>query len=195
MQNTSFPRPCSRDTSHAPGAVWDTGTGGKLCILSFLAPLLLPSYRLATAPYIPVSVPCNCFLLMVQGFPPVLFVPEIKLTALGVPPLRSAFWLMCAAYWPILTKMHQKHPILNRNTDCPALPCCLFFSHIRIPLEALDCSPPGGKQPSQTLCKGGCDTECRSQKCCGGSSHEPGPRKSSPSAWPTSADRLATILD
>lgn len=137
----SFPRPCSRDTSHAPGAVWGTGTEGKLCILSFLSPSLLPSYRLATAPYIPVSVPYNCFLLMVQGFPPALFVPEIKLTALGVPPPRSAFWLMFAADCPILTKRHEKHPILDRNTDSPVLPCCLFFSHLKIPLEALDCFP------------------------------------------------------
>lgn len=147
VRNISFPRPCSGDTLCAPGAVRDTGTEGKACFLSFLAPLVLPSYRLATAPYIPVSVPSNCFLLMVQGFPPALFVPEIKLTALGAPPLRSVSWLMFAAYCPILTKMHEKHPVLKRKTDSPALPCCLFFSHLKIPLEALDCFPAAGNSP------------------------------------------------
>jgi len=186
VQNTSLPRPCSRDTSHAPGASWDTGTEGKMCILSSLAPLLLPSYRLATAPYITVSVPYNCFLLMVRGFPPALFVPKIKLTALGTPPPQSAFRLVFVAYCPILTVRHEKHPILNRNTDSPALPCCPFFSHLKILLEALDCSPSAGSGP-ETLCEGGCDTGCRSQKRCG-SCHEPGPRESSPSAWPASAD-------
>lgn len=42
---------------------------------------------LLAAPYIPVSAPNDCFLLMLQIFPPAPFVPEIKLTAHGVPPL------------------------------------------------------------------------------------------------------------
>lgn len=72
---------------HAPGAVWDPGTEGKLYILRFLASMLLLSYLFATAPYIPVSVPQNRFLLMLQSFPRAFFVPKRKLTALGVPPL------------------------------------------------------------------------------------------------------------
>lgn len=76
-----------QDTQHAPGAVWHPGTAGKLCILCFVASILLLSYRFAIAPYIPVSVPHNCFLLMLQSFPRAFFVPKRKLAALGVPPL------------------------------------------------------------------------------------------------------------
>lgn len=188
VRNPSFPSPAPRTPRMLLGL---SGTLAKLFSSSPLAPLLFLPYRFATAPYVPVSVPNNCFLLMVQGFPPALFVPEIKLTALGVPPRQSAFWLMFGAHCPVLPNTHEEHPALKRSTDCPALPCCLFLSHLRTPLEALDfIHPHPGKQPSETLCEGSVTQTADARRAAAAATSQAPGRP-----LPVPADGLATIWD
>lgn len=96
---------------------------------------------------------------------------------------------MFGAHCPVLPHMHKEHPTLKRNTDCPALPGCLFLSHLRTALEALDfIHPHPGKQPSETLCEGSVTQTADARRAAAAAtSQAPG------HPLPMPADRLATV--
>lgn len=148
---------------------------------TIVAPFLLPFYSSLR------SRLCALQLLPDDGtrFPSCSFCSREKADSPWCPSTEICFLADVCCSLP--------HPHQNAEAPNPELkyrfPSSTLLPFPLTPQNTLGSSrllPQHGKEPSETLCEGGCDTECQRQKRCGGS-REPGPRKSSPSAWPMSA--------